>query len=506
MAEQFDVIVIGSGAAGLSAALCATGLNVAVVTRGVIGLDGASCWAQGGVAAAIGPGDSPGQHAADTIAAGARQNNKSAVRWLAEAAPDSIRWLLTRGVQFDTQQGRLALGREAAHSFPRILHAGGDATGAEMMRALREAVVRAPLIQRYEFSEACELLKHGDRVVGALVRSRTGELVRLLAPSVILATGGIGQIYRYTSNPVEADGSGLALAHLAGAELGDLEFVQFHPTALAPSDGVETGQLPLITEALRGAGAVLLNQHSVRFMLSANSQAEMAPRDVVARAVWEQWTQGNRVYIDARRLGENLATRFPNFFQICLRGGLDPRVQPIPVVPAAHYHMGGVKVDLHSMSRVAGLYAVGEVACTGVHGANRLASNSLLEAIAFGRALGERLAQRGPAAPITDCDAPTGMATRANSANDNLILGRLRQLMWSHAGIVRSHDGLQAALQQLHVLERRCMPGAPVLRQLLVARLIVEAALRRRESLGAHWVDDSPRAQQLRPPGAQAVA
>jgi L-aspartate oxidase len=504
MSEQYDLIVVGSGAAGLSAALGTRGaLRVAVVSRGVLGLDGASCWAQGGIAAAVGPGDSAGQHAADTISAGARLNNKSAVRWLAESAPDVVRWLLSLGMQFDLANGRIALGREAAHSFPRILHAGGDATGAELARALRGAVARQSWIECHEFSDACELLKRGPQVVGVVVRNRRGELVRLLAPSVVLATGGIGQIYRFTSNPAEADGSGLALAHQAGADFADLEFVQFHPTALAPLDDQSAPQLALVTEALRGAGALLVNEQGVRFMLSASPQGELAPRDIVARAVWQQLANGHRVFLDARALGDRLRHSFPGLMNACAQRGIDPRVHLVPIVPAAHYHMGGVKVDLHSMSRVPGLYAVGEVACTGVHGGNRLASNSLLEAIAFGKALGERLGQRGPAAPITRVDPSAAPPIRSESANDRMVLDRLRQLMWNDVGILRTHEGLQSAHQQISLLQRRCLPGAPVLNQLLVARLIVEACLHRRESAGAHYM--SIPAAQFRV-GGQAVA
>lgn len=490
MSEQFDLIVVGSGAAGLSVALGTGGsLRIAVVSRGVSGLDGSTCWAQGGLAAAIGPGDSPGQHAADTINAGSRLNNKSAVRWLAESAPDIVRWLISLGMQFDSVNGHLALGREAAHSFPRILHAGGDATGAELVRVLRETAARQPWIESYEFSDACEILKRGPQVVGVVVRNRRGELTRLLAPNVVLATGGIGQLYRYTSNPVEADGSGLALAHQAGAELAELEFVQFHPTAMAPTADNAVPQLPLVTEALRGAGAVLVNDLGVRFMLAASPQAELAPRDIVARAVWEQMANGRRVFLDTRSLADSVRQRFPNLVEACAQRGLDPRAHLVPVVPAAHYHMGGVKVDLHSMSRVPGLYAVGEVACTGVHGANRLASNSLLEALAFGKALGERLGKSGPAEPISRVDNAVGHAIRSESINDQMVLGRLRQIMWSEVGIVRTPEGLQSALHQIQVLERRCLAGAPVLRQLLVGRLVVEACLRRRESLGAHHID-----------------
>ncbi len=503
MSERFDLIVIGSGAAGLSVALSAGGLRVAIVSRGTFGLDGASCWAQGGIAAAVGPGDSAGQHAADTISAGARQNNKSAVRWLAEAAPDVVRWLLTLGVQFDTIKGRLALGREAAHSFPRVLHAGGDATGAELMRVMRDAIAQQPWIERFEFTEACELLKHGSAVVGIVVRNRHGELQRLMSASVVLATGGIGQLFRHTSNPAEADGSGLALAYHAGADFSDMEFVQFHPTALAPESDAGSGQLSLVTEALRGSGAILVNDSGARFMTAAHAQLELAPQDVLARAVHDQISKGHRVFLDARSIGDGLRSRFPVFFQSCAARGMDPRAHMIPVVPAAHYHMGGIKVDLHSLSRVPGLYAVGEVACTGVHGANRLASNALLESIAFGRALGERLAQRGPMSVPTSVDPPAGHAVRPTSANDSLILARLRLLMTSEAGMMRTVEGLHTASQQIQVLERRCLAGAPVLRQLLVARLIVEAALRRRESVGAHFLElDSAR----RFGGSQAVA
>lgn len=492
MADRYDVLVIGSGAAGLSAALSARGKRVAVLSRGVLGLDGSSCWAQGGIAAALGPGDSPAQHAADTISAGGRHNNKSAVRWVAESAGDCIRWLISQGMQFDVVQGRLSLAREAAHCFPRVLHAGGDATGAELMRALREAVSRAPHIEVLEFTEALELITDGPRVIGAVCRDRRGISVPLYAEAVILATGGIGQLYRYTTNPAEADGTGLALAAAAGAELADLEFVQFHPTAMAPVAEQSTPQLPLISEALRGAGAVLVNARGQRFMAERHSQAELAPRDVVARAVYEQEQLGLQPSLDARPIGPSLPLRFPAFAAACRARGWNPLKEPIPIVPAAHYHMGGIRVDLHSASTIKGLYAVGEVACTGVHGANRLASNSLLEAVAFGRALGERLAAR-PANPASGRgDALLGMAARPASANDGLILGRLRQLMWTEAGILRSHDGLQSALQQVQLLERRSLAGSPALRQLLVARQLLTAALKRKESLGAHFLGATP--------------
>jgi L-aspartate oxidase len=489
MAEQFDIVVIGSGAAGLSTALAARGARVAVVSRGVLGLDGSSCWAQGGLAAAIGPGDSAGQHALDTLKAGHRRNNKAAVRWLAESAPDTVRWLIDLGVEFDRIGPNLALGRESAHSFPRIVHAGGDATGAELMRALRSAVQCSAHIQLFEFCRARELIKLDGRVVGVAVTDAKGNSAELLAPAVVLATGGLGQLYLNTTNPAEADGSGLALAHAAGAEFADLEMVQFHPTALAPRQPGQGEQLPLITEAVRGAGARLVNEQGLRILLGLHEQAELAPRDVVARAVAEQLEQGHRVYLDATMLGESVRQRFPTLMKTCLARGLDPRRDPIPVVPAAHYHMGGIKVDLHSMSTVAGLFAVGEVACSGVHGVNRLASNSLLEGVSFGRALGERLARmpRRSAIPAVSLGLWRDAAPAA-PISEAMVFARLRQLMWSAAGVVRYADALEAAEQQLQLLQRRCLPGAAVLEQLQVGLLIVAAARARHESLGAHYI------------------
>lgn len=491
MSERFDVIIIGSGSAGLSAALAARGLRVAVITRGVLGLDGASCWAQGGIAAALGPGDSPAQHALDTINCGARLNNKTAVRWLAEQAPEVVAWLHGLGAQFDTYSGRLALGREGAHSFPRVIHAGGDATGAEVMRALRQAVQNAPHIKVFEFVEVDRLLKFANAVVGIAGHSVRGEQLEALAPVVVLATGGLGQLFRYTSNPIECDGSGLALAQRAGADLADMEFVQFHPTTLAPRQDQrnEPEQLPLITEALRGAGARLINGHGERFMVNLHPQAELGPRDQVARAVWSQLEAGRAVYLDARGLGDAVRARFPTVYNACVAQGIDPRRDPIPVVPAAHYHMGGVRVDLHSQSSVAGLYAIGEVACTGVHGANRLASNSVLEAIAFGRALGERLARQGQSAKALRSEGePSPLPGRAASVNDAMVLSKLKQLMWSCAGLVRTPESLRQVIEQLQVMERRCLSGSRVLGQLCTARLVAEAALARTHSVGAHFL------------------
>ncbi|MEN6539508.1 MAG: L-aspartate oxidase, partial [Mizugakiibacter sp.] len=394
----FDILVVGSGVAGLATALAAAPRRVAVLTRGAPGEDGASRWAQGGIAAALGPGDSPAQHAADTLAAGQRLNDADAVSRLTAAAPDTVRWLDALGARFDrATDGAYALGREAAHAHARIVHAQGDASGAELMRALRAAVRAAPHVTVLERRTAFELARAGDgRVVGAWAHGERGpELWR--AGAVVLASGGIGALYRYTTNPAYADGAGLALALAAGAELADLEFVQFHPTALAPRDG-ERGQLPLLTEALRGAGAVLLDARGRRFMPALHADAELAPRDVVARAVWAECERGGRAYLDATRaVGDAFPARFPTVFAACAARGLDPRREPIPVVPAAHYYMGGVRVDAQARTSLPGLYAVGEAACSGVHGANRLASNSLLECVVTGRAAAQDILGQVPA-------------------------------------------------------------------------------------------------------------
>ena len=493
MSERFDVLVIGTGAAGLSTALAARGMRVAVVSKGVFGLDGSSCWAQGGIAAAVAQNDSPAQHAMDTLLAGSRSNNKMAVRWMVESAPDIVRWLAQLGVQWDRNGAGLMLSREAAHSVPRVVHAGGDSSGAEIMRALRDAVSKQNNIHVIDFSEAERLIRMDGHVVGAQLRTGRGESVELYAPHVVLATGGLGQLYRYTSNPSECDGSGLALAAQVGAAFADLEFVQFHPTALASRNRAEFEQLPLVTEALRGAGARLVNDVGLRFMADVHAQAELAPRDVVARAVWAQMEGGHECFLDARLLGEALRTRFPTVFAACSTRGIDPRFDLIPIVPVAHYHMGGIKVDMHSMSSVAGLYAVGEVACTGVHGANRLASNSLLEAVSFGRTLGERLARQGSSTQVlVDDSSVSARRTATAPMSEALVLNRLKNLMWSFVGLARTAEGLANALEQIQLLEKRCLSGSKALNQLQVARLVIEAAVARKQSLGAHFLDLNP--------------
>jgi L-aspartate oxidase len=487
---QFDLVVIGSGIAGLSTALAAAPRRVALLTRGELARDGASCWAQGGIAAALGAGDSPASHARDTLAAGNQLNHAAAVTELTEGAAAAVRWLDDCGVAFDRSGDGYSLGREAAHAQPRIVHASGDATGAAVMRQLALRVGEAAHITVFAQHQATRLLITHGQVIGVAALGPQGALV-LSAASVVLASGGIGALYRHTTNPDSADGSGLALALQAGAHLADMEFVQFHPTALRTRDG-RGGQLPLLTEALRGAGAVLLNGAGRRFLCAIAREAELAPRDVVARAVWQELERGETVWLDATRaVGADFPQRFPTVFASCLAEGVDPRRQPMPVVPAQHYHMGGVRVDAQARSSVPGLYAVGEAACTGVHGANRLASNSLLEGLVFGRALGRRLAclaQVSTKISVEDLPAPRDIQVSA------AVDAGVRDLLWRHAGLVRDAAGLQQAARELGLLAAAAQSPADHAR-IAVAQQIVAAALRRRDSIGAHYRRDAAQAR-----------
>lgn len=487
---QFDLIVIGSGIAGLSVALSAAPRRVALITRGAVGADGASRWAQGGIAAALGRDDSAAAHALDTLVAGNRLNDAAAVQALTVAAPAAVQWLADSGVAFDRGAQGFALGREAAHAQARIVHARGDSTGAAVMQALAQRVREAAHIHCFEQHRATALLRGGARVVGVSALGPQGA-VALGAAAVVLATGGIGALYRYTTNPDTADGAGLALALRAGAELSDMEFVQFHPTALRTRDG-RSGQLPLLTEALRGAGAVLLDDAGRRFMPDIAPEAELAPRDVVARAVWQQLEQGGGVWLDASAcVGADFPQRFPTVYASCRAEGIDPCREPMPVVPAQHYHMGGIRVDAQARSSVEGLYAVGEAACSGVHGANRLASNSLLEGLVFGRDLGRRLSQQLP--PRAALPAALSVPTAADLDVRSDFAATLRDLLWRQAGLIRDGAGLQQALRELQRLQGRAVSAAEYER-ILVAQALAAAALRRRDSVGAHCRRDAQQA------------
>ncbi len=485
-----DMVVIGAGVAGLSAALGAAPQRVTVITKTRLAEGGASVWAQGGVAVAVGEDDAPPLHAADTLAAGAGLSDRRAVELLTREGPERVRALVELGAEFDrTPEGDLALGREAAHSRRRILHAHGDATGAEMVRAQSAAVRARERITVEERAFALELVMDGRQVAGVLALHADGRLVLHAAPAVVLATGGIGHVYRHTTNPPEATGDGLAMAARAGAKLVDLEFVQFHPTALAAS-GLDP--MPLLTEALRGEGAVLLDSHGRRFMLDEHPQAELAPRDVVARAIWRQQQAGEGVVLDAREaVGAAFPERFPTVFASCQAAGIDPRREVMPVSPAAHYHMGGVAVDRRGRTSLRGLWACGEVSSTGVHGANRLASNSLLEALVFGARVAEDVrahAGKPAAHSFAEVDAPAVLEPFAAPA----AIAALRALMWDRVGLVRDGDGLTFALAELESLAPELTAPGEAHNMLTVARLVTAAARERRESRGGHYRSDFP--------------
>jgi L-aspartate oxidase len=483
-------LVIGSGIAGLSTAL---GLGrCALLTRGKLG-SGSSRYAQGGIAAALGPKDAAAAHAADTIAVAAGIADPLVAEAVTHAAAGRIEWLRALGAQFDADaEGRLRLGQEAGHSTRRIVHANGDATGAEVVRALSGAVRERPDIEVFERHELIDLVHHNDQVAGALALTPSGELIALLAPAVVLATGGLGNLYLRTTNPAEVTGDGLAIAARAGAMLADLEFVQFHPTAL----DVEHDPVPLLSEALRGEGAVLVNDRGERFMCALHADAELAPRDIVARAIWHERQNGRRAYLDATAaIGREFPQRFPTIYQYAVASGIDPRSEPLPVTPAEHYHMGGVATDASGRSSLPGLWAVGEVAATGLHGANRLASNSLLEGMVFGAIASQSiLASARNLTPLRALEVPASALaaprTRAH-ADQKAARERVRRIMWEQVGLMRDAEGLSTAIAELCALERQAVAlgerNGP-----FVGRLIATAALKRNESRGAHWRRDHP--------------
>lgn len=477
MAEPCDrVIVIGAGVAGVAAALALAPLEVLLVAPSGDRAHTATALAQGGIAAAIGADDSPALHAADTQAAGAGLCEAQAVRRITQAAPALIARLTTLGVRFDTQaDGALALGLEAAHGRARIVHAEGDATGRVVLDGLINAARLCPSIIRRTDLTASRLVVEEGRVRGVWCGSDRSTPHRLDGRAVVLATGGIGGLYGATTNPRTARGSGLAMAARAGAVLRDMEFVQFHPTAIASTHD----PLPLASEALRGAGAILVDDTGERFMARVPGQ-ELAPRDVVARAIQAHIWAGRQVFLDARpALAGRFAAHFPSVHALCRAQGLDPDREPIPVQPAAHYHMGGLKVDEAGRTSLAGLYACGEVASTGLHGANRLASNSLLEALAYGQWIGEAI--RAEAAPAGAPRPQEPPAWRPATATPE----PLRRTMDRCVGLVRDAAGLTTALARL-------APFIGTDDAALVAALIALAALERAESRGGHFRADYP--------------
>ena len=484
---RFDAIVVGGGLAGMLTALELGPRPVALVSSGSLGQWTSSAWAQGGIAAAVGDDDSPALHAADTVAAGAGLVERRVASRLAADAPRAIARIADLGVRFDRiDAAHYALGREGAHSRRRILRAGGDATGAELVRAVTLAVRARPNVTLLEETIARDVLLADDgSVAGLVVEARDGTVAFASAPVVVLATGGLGGLFRYTTNPTASRGAGIAIAARAGARLADLEFVQFHPTALdVPSD-----PLPLVTEALRGEGALLVNAAGGRISAAAGGPLELQPRDVVARRIFALRQAGESVALDARHVEPGgFAERFPTVFAACMRHGIDPRATPIPVVPAAHYHMGGVAIDLSGRTNVPGLYACGEVAATGVHGANRLASNSLLESVVYPERIARDVASsptRGVAATaFVPAYAPSGVATASAWAE-------LRDVMYAGVGVERDEAGLATAIERLAAIASDAT-SAGLRDAATVGGLVAHAALRRRETRGSHARSDFP--------------
>lgn len=529
--QHYDVVIVGGGIAGLSVALrLPTRLRVALFTKGQPG-ESNTRYAQGGLAVALGADDSPELHVQDTLAAGAGLCDENAVRLLAEEAPAAVQWLISMGVQFDRERpgdphmtaDGLLLGREAAHSRWRILHAGGDATGAEIERALVAALQANPHIQVYAETFVHRLLVENDACVGLEAMDRTGRAFAVYAPATVLANGGAGGLWLHTSNPAGATADGLALAWRAGAALTDLEFMQFHPTVLALNGGSH-----LISEAVRGEGAYLRNHAGERFMPRYHELAELAPRDVVARSILSEMLEEGTdcQYLDLRHLeAERMYERFPTISAICREHGLDLAHDLLPVAPAAHYCMGGVMTNMYGRTTLPGLYAAGEVACTGVHGANRLASNSLLEGLVFGLRLADGLAEperrRELLAGRVALDIHVDDDRRADAdllraQPDEQTVARtrrrVRQLMWQYVSLRRDQDGLLEARRQLHALRQELLNTDPILHaspsaqagwretvnMLKSAELVIAAALQRRESRGSHWRSDDPQsAEQL---------
>jgi L-aspartate oxidase len=499
---QYDYIIVGSGIGGLYTALLAREIgSVLIITKGSVD-DCNTRYAQGGIAAAIGKDDSPHLHLEDTLNAGGGLSDEEAVRILTSEAPARIADLVNFRVPFDTLDGEIALTMEAAHSVSRVLHAGGDATGEYIEETLSKEVHSAGRrINVLENFLATEILVEKGKVAGIrALDCRTGMTEEFECRYLVLATGGAGQLFKYNTNSSVATGDGIALAFSAGAEITDMEFFQFHPTALRMP-----GVLPfLISEAVRGEGGMLRNASGYRFMADYHEKGDLAPRDVVARSILNEMKKSatDRVYLDVTHLPPQLVTtRFPHIYRFCLDRGLDITRSQVPVAPAAHYMIGGVRTNSWGETNIAGLFATGEVACTGVHGANRLASNSLLEAIVFSRRIVERTKNKSKEKAAVNSrakDMYSSLGQRpASKAVPVASLAALQQLLWDRAGIIREKDSLNQAAGLLaawqHSLPRPTdQPSYELNNLVLTGRLLVEAAFIREESRGAHFRSDFP--------------
>ena len=488
-----DVLIVGAGLAGLFTALKLSHRQVTVLTTEKPKKGSASAWAQGGIAAALGEDDHADLHVEDTLKAGAGLVDEKIARILADESKARINDLIAFGVPFDRlSNGQLKLGREAAHSRNRIVGVSGDRAGREIMSALGQRASESPSVRKLVGYSAYELAIEDGRVVGVFARpvNKQGAVSPMLikARAVILACGGSGHLYQTTTNPVFAKGEAIAMAARAGAIIADPEFIQFHPTAFA---GL-SDPAPLATEALRGEGAKLINAHGQRFMEDVHEDGDLAPRDIVARAVFDQIQKTGHVSLDLRgTLAETLESHFPTVFGYCQQAGIDPRHSPVPVEPAAHYHMGGIKVDEYGKTNLPGLWACGEVAATGAHGANRLASNSLLEAIVFGARIAQNV---DSTVPIKAIAVPEPSKTDINEQETNLLTAvtELRKTMTTHVGVIRSRESLMTALETITRLNRIAGGVAPLANMTTTAMLITTAALQREESRGGHYRSDFP--------------
>ena len=516
-----DVVVVGSGVAGLTTALRlrAAGLRVLVVTKAMLD-DGSTRWAQGGIAAALGEGDTPAQHLEDTLVAGAGICDEEAVRVLVTEGPDAVRRLIATGAAFDQDaSGEILLTREGGHHRRRIAHAGGDATGAEISRALVAAVRTDQQVEVVEHALVLDLLTDAEGRTAGLTLHVMGEGQRdgvgaVHARAVVLATGGMGQVYSATTNPAVSTGDGVALALRAGAEVADLEFVQFHPTVLWLGPDAE-GQQPLISEAVRGEGAYLVDADGTRFMVGQHELAELAPRDIVAKGIMRRMreTGTQHMYLDGRHFGAQMwEERFPTILASCRSHGIDPVTGLIPVAPAAHYASGGVRTDLNGHTSVPGLYACGEVACTGVHGANRLASNSLLEGLVFAERIAADIVARDQAGKLAPRHEDTSREVERVPLLASEARAEIQRLMTGGVGVLRSAESMAGAARGLAALTAADpggqgpaggaeQPGKGEAPQVetweatnlhLVATALTSAARLREETRGCHWREDFP--------------
>jgi L-aspartate oxidase len=499
MVKQYDYVIIGSGIAGLYTALLAREHgSVLTITKGGIE-DCNTRYAQGGIAAAIGLNDSPQLHFQDTIAAGAGLSDEESVRILVTEAPDRIMELVALGVPFDTQEGEIALTREAAHSVPRILHAGGDRTGEHIETTLSNRA-RASGIRVREYSLITEIIVEDKTVKGVRVMDTTSDAVEEVdCRFLVLATGGAGRLFRFNTNPEVATGDGIALAYQAGAEIADIEFFQFHPTALRMP-----GVTPfLISEAVRGEGGILRNAAGRAFMEDYTPERDLAPRDIVSRSILYEMekTGADNVFLDVRHIpARTITTRFPNIYRVCLQQGIDITKDLIPVAPAAHYMIGGVRTNHWGATNITGLYACGETACTGLHGANRLASNSLQEALVFGRRIIRHSV--GEADSATDINEEDYIQYKLGKRRPiepvvSPSIRALQELLWEKVGIIRDAKGLSEAADTLAAWESLLpqpvdRPTHELCNLILTGRLMTEAAIIREESRGAHSRSDFP--------------